>query len=101
VDFAAFRAIEQRTTLIRVAHGGPSAVIDAFGQTQLELPLDQWGHAMVTVRASAPAALREQAALLGLPLATGWGVWWMLGLGARRARDGAKRDRREPKEATS
>jgi len=97
-DFAAFRAIEQRLTLVRVAHGGLSEVVDPFGRTQLELPLDQWAHARVTVRASAPPGLAEQAALIALPLSTGSGVWWLLAVWARRTRGEAKRGTREPKE---
>jgi len=101
VDFAAFRAIEQRMTLIRVAHGGLSSVIDEFGRTQLELPPDQWAHATVAVRASLPPSLLEQATLIALPLSTGWGVWWMLALWTRKTPGGAKRDAREPKETPS
>ena len=91
-DFAAFRAIEQRMTLIRLAHGGLSEVVDPYGRAQLELPLDQWAHARVTVRASALPALREQAALIALPLATGFGVWWMLGGWERRSATRANRE---------
>ena len=101
VDFAAFRAIEQRITLIRVAHGGLSHVVGAFGRTQLELPLNQWAHARVTVRASAPPTRLEQAVLFGLPLSTGCGVGWMLAGWARRTRGGGKRGSLESKGAPS
>jgi apolipoprotein N-acyltransferase len=77
-DFAAFRAIEQRITMIRVAHGGLTRVIDEFGRTQLELPKDQWAHARVSIRESPPPSLSEQTAQIGLPLSTGCGVWWLL-----------------------
>ena len=101
VDFAAFRAIEQRMTLIRVAHGGLSSVVDEFGRTQLELPPDRWAHATVAIRASVPPLLLEQAALIGLPLSTGWGVWWLLAVCARKTPGGAMRETSEPKETPS
>jgi apolipoprotein N-acyltransferase len=82
-DFAAFRAIEQRLTLIRVAHGGLSRVVDEFGRTRLELPADQWAQATVTVRASPPPTVFERAALIALPLSTGAGVWWALATGSQ------------------
>jgi apolipoprotein N-acyltransferase len=97
-DFAAFRAIEQRITMIRVAHGGLSRVIDEFGRTQLELPPDQWAHARVPIRVSPPPTLREQAALIGLPLSTGCGVWWLLALWARKTPGGPEGDVHAPKE---
>ena len=97
-DFAAFRAIEQRMTLIRVAHGGLSRVVDEFGRTQLELPPDRWAHARVAVRVSAPPLRLEQATLIGLPLSTGWGVWWLLGLWPRRTPGKAKRRASEAEE---
>jgi apolipoprotein N-acyltransferase len=100
-DFAAFRAIEQRVTLIRVAHGGLSAVVDPFGRTLLELPLDQWAHARVSVRASPPPTGSEKAALIALPLSTGGGVWWILAAWGRKNRLRSKRDTSEPKEALS
>jgi apolipoprotein N-acyltransferase len=81
-DFAAFRAIEQRLMLIRLAHGGLSRVVDEFGRTRLELPPDQWAQARVTVRASPPPTVFERATLIALPLSTGAGVWWAL-LGSR------------------
>jgi apolipoprotein N-acyltransferase len=99
--FAAFRAIEQRLTLIRVAHGGLSSVVDEFGVTQLELPLDQWAHARVIVRASLPPTRLERAALIALPLSTGCGVWWMLGAWARRTSARPNRKTTEAKETPS
>jgi apolipoprotein N-acyltransferase len=99
--FAAFRAIEQRLTLIRVAHGGLSSVVDEFGQTQLELPLDRWTHARVIVRGSVPPTGLERAALIGLPLSTGCGVWWMLGAWTGRTPARANRETTEAKETPS
>jgi apolipoprotein N-acyltransferase len=87
--FARFRAIEQRLPLVRVAHGGLSVVVDPFGETLLELPEDRWAHGRVEVRGGPPPGLLERAALVGLPLATGAGVWWALGPWSRR---GARRD---------
>jgi apolipoprotein N-acyltransferase len=89
-DFAAFRAIEQRLMLIRLAHGGLSRVVDEFGRTRLELPPNQWAQARVSARATPPPTLFERAALIALPLSTGAGVWCALQLGgtalARRRR---------------
>jgi apolipoprotein N-acyltransferase len=80
--FASFRAIEQRLTFVRVAHGGLSLAVDAFGEPLLELPRGAWAHGRVEVRAAPPPGWAEKLALLALPLATGAGVWWALG--ARR-----------------
>jgi apolipoprotein N-acyltransferase len=77
--FASFRAIEQRLPLVRVAHGGLSMAVDAFGEPLLRLPENTWAHGRVEVRASPPPGLGEKAGLLALPLATGAGVWWALG----------------------
>jgi apolipoprotein N-acyltransferase len=77
--FAMFRAIEQRLALVRVAHGGLSVAIDAFGEAILELPRGQWAHGRVEVRPSPPPGWVERLSLLALPIATGAGVWWALG----------------------
>jgi apolipoprotein N-acyltransferase len=82
--FARFRAIEQRLALVRVAHGGLSALVDPFGQIVLELPQGAWAHADAEVRAEPPPGLVERAALLALPLVSGAGVWWALGAWSRR-----------------
>jgi len=52
----------------------------------------------VTVRASAPPGLAEQAALIALPLSTGFGVWWLLAAWTGRGSREAKREAGEPKE---
>jgi len=45
----AFRAIEQRPTMIRVSHGGLSVVVDRFGKTIASLPPDRSGQLTVEV----------------------------------------------------
>ena len=82
--FASFRAIEQRLPLIRVAHGGLSVAFDEFGATITILPVDRYAHAMVTIGRAVPPTAQERLTILGLPLATGLGVWWMLGRFASR-----------------
>jgi apolipoprotein N-acyltransferase len=87
--FARFRAIEQRLPLVRVAHGGLSLAADPFGQTLLELPENAWAQARVELRGGSLPGVAERAALLALPLASGAGVWWLLGPWSRR---GARRE---------
>lgn len=82
-EWAAFRAIEQRLPLIRVAHGGLSARIDPFGRIVDTLPLDTPAHLTVQLRPHAPPTLQEQLALIGLPLIMGLGVWWLAAAWAR------------------
>ena len=84
--WAAFRAIEQRLPLIRVAHGGLSALIDPFGRIVETLPLDTPAHFTVELRPHVPPTLQEQFALMGLPLSIGLGVWWALTGWALRSR---------------
>jgi apolipoprotein N-acyltransferase len=86
VAFASFRAVEQRLPLVRVAHGGLSAAVDAYGRRILSLPLDAWADASVELHEEAPPSLAERAALLALPLASGAGVGWGLAAWARRPR---------------
>jgi apolipoprotein N-acyltransferase len=81
VQLARFRAIEQRLVLVRVAHGGLSAVVDEFGRVRDQLPQGAWAARRVSVRASPPPAGRERAAMLALPsaafgLAFGASTWW-------------------------
>lgn len=79
VDIAAFRAIEQRLTLIRVAHGGLSAVISPFGERLAELPLDTYANATVSVSPSPPPSLSERLAIAALPALTGAAMYWLSG----------------------
>jgi apolipoprotein N-acyltransferase len=76
--FATFRAIEQRLTLIRVAHGGLSVVVDPFGRRAETLPLDAYATARVSVQATPPPTLLERIAIAALPTGTGLGVWWIV-----------------------
>jgi apolipoprotein N-acyltransferase len=76
--FASFRAIEQRLTLIRVAHGGLSVVVDPFGQRVEALPLDTYAATRVTVQAMPPPTLFEKIGIVALPSTTGFVVWWFV-----------------------
>jgi len=78
VTAAAFRAIEQRLTLVRVSHGGLSVAIDPFGREIASLPVDQYAHMTVTVSAMAPVSAIERISVLALPFVAG-GATWMLG----------------------
>jgi apolipoprotein N-acyltransferase len=80
VDIAAFRAIEQRLTLIRVAHGGLSAVVSPFGERLAELPLDEYAHRVVTVSPSPPPTLLERASIAALPILSGVITYWLSGV---------------------
>jgi apolipoprotein N-acyltransferase len=68
---AAFRAIEQRLTLVRVSHGGLSVVIDRFGREIVSLEPDAVGHLFVEVAAAPPPPISEKAAILLLPVIAG------------------------------
>lgn len=76
-DLARWRAIEQRKPLVRVAHGGLSAAIGAYGEVIEELPTHVWAASWVTVRQRSPASSREKLSLVGLPIAIGVSVWWI------------------------
>jgi apolipoprotein N-acyltransferase len=76
--FATFRAIEQRLTLVRVAHGGLSVVVDPFGRRVETLPLDTYATARVSLHPSPPPALLERIAIAALPAVTGLVVWWIV-----------------------
>jgi apolipoprotein N-acyltransferase len=62
----AFRAIEGRLPMARVAHGGISAVIDPLGRTVREIPFDTAGTAMVTLARGKLPSAAERAAFAGL-----------------------------------
>jgi apolipoprotein N-acyltransferase len=75
-NLARFRAIEQRLTLVRVAHGGLSAVVDPFGRVIHELPLDRYASLRVSLSPMPPVAISERVAILALPLAAFGVVGW-------------------------
>lgn len=77
--YGAFRAIEQRLSLVRVAHGGLSVTVDEYGRTQATLPLDAYGYLLTEVSRSEPPSWRERAALLAVPILTGIFAWAALG----------------------
>lgn len=64
---AAFRAIEQRLTMIRVSHGGLSVVIDRFGREVASLPANRVGHMTIEVAAVARPSVFEKLGSL-IPL---------------------------------
>jgi apolipoprotein N-acyltransferase len=74
--FSSFRAIEQRLPLLRVAHGGVSAMIDPYGRVEATLPFATSGTLRATVAARAAVSAAERAALLGL-----FGAGSLLGAG--------------------
>ena len=62
---AAFRAIEQRLTMIRVSHGGLSVAIDRFGRDIATLPPDEMGHMVIEVAAGPrPSSVERLASLI-------------------------------------
>jgi apolipoprotein N-acyltransferase len=75
VTAAAFRAIEQRLTAVRISHGGLSVVIDRFGHITASLEPDTDAHLFVEVAASPASSSFERAAILCLPVIAGLGVW--------------------------
>jgi len=85
---SAFRAIEQRLTLIRVSHGGLSVVLDPFGIEVASLPPNQFAHMFVSVSKSPPPTLLEKVAILAIPVSVALVVW--TSLKARRRRPTAE-----------
>jgi apolipoprotein N-acyltransferase len=77
---ATFRAIEQRLPMIRVSNGGRSVVIDRYGERIAELPVDEFGHMVVEVRAMPRASMAEKLALVLPPV-----IAWVLVLMVARA----------------
>lgn len=75
VAAAAFRAVEQRLTLIRVSHGGLSVVIDRYGRTIASLEPNTVAHLFVEVSAGPKPSSLEKTALLMLPMTAGWLAW--------------------------
>jgi apolipoprotein N-acyltransferase len=71
--YVSFRAIEQRQWLLRVAHGGISAIVDPWGRIAAELPFDTSGTLIADVHPTPQPTSRERWALGGL-VVTGGGV---------------------------
>jgi apolipoprotein N-acyltransferase len=69
VAFSSFRAIEQRLSLVRVAHGGTSVVVDAFGRRVAGLERGKPGVLDAEIRRHAPPTRAEAGGLLCLMLA--------------------------------
>lgn len=72
---ARFRAIEQRLPLIRVAHGGLTAIFDPFGQPVEALPLDRHGSLVWEGHPSTRPGFAQRSLLLLLPVGSGLGAW--------------------------
>lgn len=73
---ARFRAIEQRLPLIRLAHGGLSAVVDEWGRVTKELPLHTYASMRLSLHPMPPPTFFERAAILALPAVAASVVWW-------------------------
>lgn len=86
IAYGAFRAIEQRLPLVRVAHGGESIVIDPLGRVVASLPHDTSGTLRVSVQQEAPSSLVERAAIAAVGLGPAGLVLGMGGLTRRRRR---------------
>ncbi len=69
---AAFRAIEERLTMVRVSHGGLSAAIDRFGREFASLPPNRAGHMTIEVAANPRPSWVERAAALIPPVVVGF-----------------------------
>jgi apolipoprotein N-acyltransferase len=65
---ASFRAVEQRSSLVRVTNGGISAAIDPYGRTVQKVPFGVQGYFVATVRPEKPPGFREGSALVGLAM---------------------------------
>jgi apolipoprotein N-acyltransferase len=77
ISAAAFRAIEQRLTLLRVSHGGLSVAIDSLGQQIVSLPPDRFAHALVEVSSASPPSIVEKVSILLLPATAGSIAWFL------------------------
>ena len=110
--FAAFLATKResspdvdatvRDIIARVRAEGDAALID---YTKRFDRADLAALGIAGDRPFAPGAeerrLFEQAALIALPLSTGFGVWWVLAAWVRRRAKEAKRPSHEPRETPS
>jgi len=67
LHWAAFRAVEQRLPLVRVAHGGGSAVADPYGRIIARLPEGRAATLRVTLHPSPPPTSAERVGVLALP----------------------------------
>jgi len=87
-----FRAVEQRLPLVRVGHGGLSAVIDGYGREVATLPPDRYAHLAVEVAAAESPSGFEKIAVLALPVLSGALAWlFITALWNRPSRDSRTR----------
>lgn len=88
---ARYRAIEQRLPVIRLAHGGLSAVIDPLGRVEARLPMEEYAALRRSLRPMPPPSHFERATIAGLPLMAFGVVWWAWGAQMRRSGRGSSR----------
>lgn len=77
ITAAAFRAIEQRMTLLRISHGGLSIAIDPFGREFVSLPPNVPAEIIVDVKREAPITVFERLSIPALAVFAGVMVWWL------------------------
>ena len=70
--FGAFRAIEQRLPVVRVAHGGVSAILDPYGRVTDHLGFGREGALWTTLIPTPAPGSGEKTAILALALGSGF-----------------------------
>lgn len=69
--FISFRAIEQRSWLVRAVHGGASAVYDPYGRIVSKLAFGERGHLLASIHEEPEPSAYERVALAALLIAGG------------------------------
>lgn len=88
VRASSFRAIEQRLSWVRLAHGGLSVVVDPYGEQTVALPVDRYANVVATVATSDRPDVTERFAIAAIPLLASGAAYGALMLAgtARNAR---------------